>query len=340
MDRTNSYLFAVGFVEDGVVRHAEAIPRQLVRRVCRAAQFRAACQGFAVGKEPGRAWLMPVGGPRWREQAGSAFVAAALRVVVQDNTTTFVQELPIRALLPWARSATGALVERGQLIGGARYDLSFVVAPAAVNDATSGVSLRPLPVMAQHIAECDGLCAAVPLHPHLDTADDPIVLMPKSVLLESLAWCQGEREVERGGVYFGRLISDASGRPTVEVALFCPAMNTEATASSVRFTRATWAEINRRRARQTSELDLVGWVHSHPRLQVDGSEEPLVFFLSEHDCAIHAAFFDAPFLFAMVVDAEALADPGQACAVFGWDEHGIALIPRSIHLQPVEVETP
>jgi hypothetical protein len=128
-----------------------------------------------------------------------------------------------------------------------------------------------------------------------------------------------------------------SGCLWVRVQEFAPALGAEADASRLSFNVEAWRSILRRRAvmetqlRLQQPLQVVGWAHGHPSLPQTG-DSPL--FLSPQDIAITAQHFAEPFACALLFDAQAqpAASLEDSLMAYGWDQHGICLVPRSLDL--------
>jgi proteasome lid subunit RPN8/RPN11 len=79
----------------------------------------------------------------------------------------------------------------------------------------------------------------------------------------------------------------------IEVTDFIEAENAPGTDISVTFTHEAWEQINARQAERGTDVQIVGWYHSHPGLGV---------FMSTEDDFIHSSFFPDPWHVAIVVD--------------------------------------
>lgn len=133
--------------------------------------------------------------------------------------------------------------------------------------------------------------------------------------IESHVATDTAREV--GGILVGR---SESGRLTVEAAL--PALRAVGSSANVTFTHEVWEEILPRVDVEWPDSKIVGWYHSHPGFGI---------FLSEYDRFIHANFFPAPEMVALVVDPKA----GQA-GWFIWRDGSIELAEEFPTLRPAE----
>ena len=99
-----------------------------------------------------------------------------------------------------------------------------------------------------------------------------------------------KREV--GGVLLGEAYR-YEGITYIEIAETLPAPLTRAGAAHVTFTPDTWAAVNREQAERFPHLRVVGWYHTHPRMDV---------FLSGDDVFVHRHFFPEPWQVALVVE--------------------------------------
>lgn len=100
------------------------------------------------------------------------------------------------------------------------------------------------------------------------------------------------KEQEVGGVLLGGFFRNDKGS-FVEVTDFIDAEKAEGTDVSLTFTHETWEQIHERVAQRGTDLQIVGWYHSHPGLGV---------FMSKEDEFIHTSFFSDPWHIAIVHD--------------------------------------
>lgn len=104
---------------------------------------------------------------------------------------------------------------------------------------------------------------------------------------------RSDTRVELGGVLLGSQCSDDEGRPFVVVTDSLRAQHYESTKGSFKFTHDTWEQITREREAFSSELQMVGWYHTHPDWGV---------FLSTMDLFICENFFNRLLDVALVID--------------------------------------
>lgn len=158
---------------------------------------------------------------------------------------------------------------------------------------------------------------------------------------------------EQGGVLLGRVWRDADdssaalapapgpqrARYLVEVEASLPAEGVEATGVSFRFGRTTWERLLARWRSQRSDLELVGWYHTHPDLGA---------FFSGTDRATQRDLFTTPWMLGLVVDPfrneEAwFAGPasmrvGDPCILSRPTAAGLAAVPCVGYLKRVRVD--
>ena len=119
----------------------------------------------------------------------------------------------------------------------------------------------------------------------------PTIYIFEDVLDQMLRHFERDLRREQGGLLLGGLHEDRG--VYVEVRGFLPATGAQARATSLRFTHATWAAMNRRAEEDFPGELVLGWVHTHPGLGV---------FLSSYDLFIHRHFFSQPWHIALVID--------------------------------------
>ena len=123
--------------------------------------------------------------------------------------------------------------------------------------------------------------------------DDLPVFVDLDVMREMEAHARSNTEVELGGVMLGGQYVDHQGEPFIMVTDSLRARHYEATKGSFKFTRDTWSQITRERAQLATDIQMVGWYHTHPNWGV---------FLSGMDLFICDNFFNRPLDVALVID--------------------------------------
>ena len=119
------------------------------------------------------------------------------------------------------------------------------------------------------------------------------IYVDMDVLRDMEAHARENTRVELGGVMLGRHHIDDQGNPFVVISDSLRAKHYEATKGSFKFTHETWSQITRDRNEYRSELEMVGWYHTHPGWGV---------FLSGMDLFICNNFFNRPLDVALVID--------------------------------------
>jgi proteasome lid subunit RPN8/RPN11 len=100
--------------------------------------------------------------------------------------------------------------------------------------------------------------------------------------------------VELGGILLGKeCIDPATNEPFVSITQALEARHYESTQASFTYTHDAWEALTREREAKYSDLDIVGWYHTHPDFGV---------FLSGHDVFLHGHFFGQPLQVALVLD--------------------------------------
>ncbi len=124
-------------------------------------------------------------------------------------------------------------------------------------------------------------------------APDVDLIVDQRVLLQVNAHVSESIEKEIGGFLLGnRYQSKETGREFVIIDQYSPAEFTEETAVSLSFTLDAWAKLEEDLDGKFSGKLLVGWYHSHPRMDI---------FLSAHDVPIHEQRFPEAWKSALVI---------------------------------------
>jgi proteasome lid subunit RPN8/RPN11 len=121
--------------------------------------------------------------------------------------------------------------------------------------------------------------------------DAPTIYIFEDVLQQMLRHFERDLRLEQGGFLLGGLHRDRV--VYIEVRGFLPATKAQSRPTSLTFTHATWAAMNRRAEEDYPGELVLGWVHTHPGLSV---------FLSSYDLFIHRHFFSQPWQIALVID--------------------------------------
>ncbi len=119
------------------------------------------------------------------------------------------------------------------------------------------------------------------------------IFVDMDVLRDMESHARENTRVELGGVMLGRHHLDERGDPFVVISESLRARHYEATKGSFKFTHETWSQITQERNEFRSDLEMVGWYHTHPGWGV---------FLSGMDLFICNHFFNRPLDVALVID--------------------------------------
>lgn len=156
--------------------------------------------------------------------------------------------------------------------------------------------------------------------------DSPEVWMDDEVKNQIDLFAATDTSRELGGVLLGEVVLDGD-TPLVRVLAAIEAKHTEAVHTSVKFTHATWDDINRVKDAKYPHMRIVGWFHTHPGFGI---------FLSRWDMFIQENFFNLPWQIAYVVDPV-----GKTSGFFRWENGKIAQIGGKVPApEPIEVELP
>jgi proteasome lid subunit RPN8/RPN11 len=166
--------------------------------------------------------------------------------------------------------------------------------------------------------------------------DDLPVLIPDRVLEEARALTAGAGPSETGGVLVGHLYRDPDRAVLfAEVTAQVPARHTEANATKLTFTPATWTEVRAALALRNRGEIMLGWWHSHPvrewckKCPEERRRQCALArgFLSDDDRLLHRTVFPRAYSVALVASD---VEGGPTFTLFGW-RRGL-LEERTFHL--------
>lgn len=149
-------------------------------------------------------------------------------------------------------------------------------------------------------------------HGDLPVEGQPLVLVHQTALLQIVAHSRSNTNCELGGALLGHAYRNKSG-VVVEVKAALPATSADHGPVHFTFSADSWSKLHRDRTAHYSNLDIIGWFHTHPDLGV---------FYSSDDVVVHSAAFTLPWHVGLVVDPVR-----DEAAFFGWV--GGALSPLS-----------
>jgi proteasome lid subunit RPN8/RPN11 len=129
-----------------------------------------------------------------------------------------------------------------------------------------------------------------------DSAGNVAVVVSQEVLLKVNEHVSQSLEVELGGFLLGnRYRCPNTQRDYVIIDQYSPAKFTESTEVNLAFTHEAWAQLSDELSGKFLGKLLIGWYHSHPRMDV---------FLSRHDMEIQSERFAEPWMTALVLEPE------------------------------------
>lgn len=158
-------------------------------------------------------------------------------------------------------------------------------------------------------ARLSSLPASAILHGDPLPPGQVIVLNTQTSLEQIRAHSVSNLQSELGGVLLGRAYRQDDGL-IVEVQAAIPAVTADSGPVHFTFTADAWSQIHKDKEAQYPDLDIVGWFHTHPGLQV---------FYSSDDVVVHTAAFRMPWHVGLVVDPL----NSEAC-YFGWVDGELA----------------
>jgi len=122
------------------------------------------------------------------------------------------------------------------------------------------------------------------------------IVVSQEVLLKVNEHVSQSLERELGGFLLGnRYRCPSTSRDYVIIDQFSPAKFTESTEVALSFTHEAWAQLSDELSGKFLGKLVVGWYHSHPRMDV---------FLSSHDMEIQTERFPEPWMVALVLEPE------------------------------------
>lgn len=126
-------------------------------------------------------------------------------------------------------------------------------------------------------------------------AEDVDLIITQEVLLATGKHVSQTLERELGGFLLGNRYRCPTGRMYVLVDQFVEGEETESDPVSLHFTHESWRRLEDQLATTYLGKVLVGWYHSHPRMNV---------FLSRDDLSIHERRFSEPWKLALVLEPQ------------------------------------
>ena len=140
-------------------------------------------------------------------------------------------------------------------------------------------------------------------HGEVPAEGQPLVLMHQTAILQVIAHSRSNTDYELGGALLGHVYRYKKG-VVVEVKAALPATSADHGPVHFTFTADAWSKLHQDRTAHYSNLDIIGWFHTHPDLGV---------FYSSDDVVVHSAAFTLPWHIGLVVDPVR-----EEASFFGW----------------------
>lgn len=165
--------------------------------------------------------------------------------------------------------------------------------PAAHREAIAALPFRQLPAPPTEWLHHGGVPAE----------GQPLVLMHQTAIAQVVAHSRSNTGYELGGALLGHAYRYKKGI-VVEVKAALPAVSADHGPVHFTFSADSWSKLHQDRAAHYSNLDIIGWFHTHPDLGV---------FYSSDDVVVHSAAFTLPWHVGLVVDPVR-----EEASFFGW----------------------
>jgi proteasome lid subunit RPN8/RPN11 len=195
---------------------------------------------------------------------------------------------------------------------------------------SASISSEPAPAVDLQKPESSGLPERQPpnlaeqgwLHGRSPDGEQ-IIIMRQDALRQVVAHSHSNLHVELGGALLGQAYR-YQNQIYVDVVAALPAVSGSHGPIHFTFNADSWTRLQRDRAEQFPQLDIIGWFHTHPGLGV---------FYSGDDVVVHSAAFTLPWHVGLVVDPVR-----NEASFFGW--HKGELAPSAGFFELLETEEP
>ncbi|MCA9959505.1 MAG: Mov34/MPN/PAD-1 family protein, partial [Anaerolineales bacterium] len=141
------------------------------------------------------------------------------------------------------------------------------------------------------------------LHREQPVPNQPYVIISQTAIQQIDAHSSSNLRSELGGALLGKAYR-YEDKTFVEIRATLPAVSPDHGPIHFTFGADTWSQLQRDRAEQYPDLDIIGWFHTHPALGV---------FYSSDDVVVHSAAFTLPWHVGLVVDPVS-----KEIGLFGW----------------------
>lgn len=256
--------------------------------------------------------------PVWHPARGQPYLGGFR---VRAGAADCEAEFPLGYFRELGSKVTTRLIAEGELQKGDLIRCLPVAYPQAAEEA------GPLPRIGRTAPPAIPVApASLSDFPESDGVAEFPVFIPERVLEEVRTLTLAAEARETGGILIGLLCRDG-GRATLfaEITGQIPARHTEACATKLTFTAATWTEVRAALELRTRGEIMLGWWHSHPVREwcKDCPEEKRLRcslaqgFLSEDDRLLHRTVF--PRAYSLALLANDVSPEGPTYSLFGWE---------------------
>jgi proteasome lid subunit RPN8/RPN11/outer membrane murein-binding lipoprotein Lpp len=122
--------------------------------------------------------------------------------------------------------------------------------------------------------------------------EDKNIYISQAAYKEIREFTKNKTTNESGGMLIGNVIEEF-GKTNIVIHGFVEAKYSEGTPTTLKFTHETWEYVHREIEKKYEDVQIVGWIHTHPDFGI---------FLSEYDKFIQQNFFKEDYQIAYVVD--------------------------------------
>lgn len=201
----------------------------------------------------------------------------------------------------------------------------------SVSTSSEFATTTPAPQVELHQTEFNSLPEQQPpklaergwLHGRSPSRGPINVIAHQAALIQIVSHSESNRQVEVGGAMVGS-VYQFKGEIFVEIEAVLPAVSGDHGPSHFTFSADSWAQLQRDRASEYPQLEIVGWFHTHPGLGV---------FYSGDDVIVHSAAFTLPWHVGLVLDPVR-----NEAGFFGWSSGGITPLPGFYELLESETQ--
>lgn len=271
--------------------------------------------------------------------AGPTYCGGFRVKIEADGAEPFARDFASAYFKPAAVAASSALVKKGVMKEGDRFNYLVAAYPRVAAATAAGVPAQPrftvkaveapLPLRDGRLAEFTK--CSVPFGELLE--EDAPTYIPQEVIEQVNALTERARDKETGGILVGHLVRDAA-IPDIGIVVTgqIPVRYAQGKSTELTFTPKTWAALDKEIAHRGNGEAMLGWWHSHPgrywaattcakcppeRRRVCPISSD---FFSAHDVNFHEKIFPKAYSLALVVTN---TEDGLRQALYGWRDGAV-----------------